>query len=246
MNFRNCFLNKNEIKLPRIIFLVGAAAAGKTSLAKIIKNEFPEYKILSDLDELKKLAELEKRNQTHGRIKSLSSGGFDIIDPKIWDEILILTTKKIFPEKFYIFEFSRGLDQKYFTFFKLQKYEIYKHCFQLIFNTNPKIEVKKTLIIHVNCNFSKRIKRNQKRKKENRHFVAEKVMESVYSKDIFHYVSRGFNYGYFTEAMRIPVYFIDNSKELILPKRERYFRIQLYKALNFYNSIVLSKRNIWR
>lgn len=236
MNFQNYFPIKNDIKLPQIIFLVGAAAAGKTSLAKIIKNEFPVYKILTDLDELKKLAELEKKNKIFNRIKLFSSGGFDIIDPKIWDEILISTAKKIFPGKFYIFEFSRGLDPKYSTLFKLSKYEIYNCCFQLIFRTKPEIKFRNALIIHVKCNFSTRIKRNQERKKKNRHFVSKKVMKNIYSEDIFHYVPYGFNYGYFDELLKIPVYSIDNSKELILSKRKKYFRIELYKALNFYNS----------
>lgn len=245
MNFQNCFQNKiKNMKLPQIIFLVGSAAAGKSTFAKIIKNELPIYEIVSDLDELKRLVELEKKGKGQGGIKLLSCGGFDIIDPKVWDKVLISTIKKLHPRKFYIFEFSRGIDSKYLTFFKISKEKIYKRYFNLVFNAN--FEIKKTMIIHIKCNFSKRLKRNQKRKKKNDHFVAEKVMRSIYSKDIFHYTHKGFNYGYLSETVKIPVYSINNSRDLEFSELQKYFRVEMYKALNYYNSIVLSKIDIRR
>lgn len=196
---------------------------------------------MSDLDELKKLVELEKEGKGQEGVKLLSRGGFDIIDPKVWDKVLISTIKKLHPEKFYIFEFSRGIDPKYLTFFKISKEKIYERCFELIFTARP--EIKEAMIIHIKCNFFNRLKRNQKRKKKNDHFVAEKVMRSIYSKDIFHYIRRGFNYGYLSETVKIPVYSINNSRNLGLSKLQKYFRVEIYKALGYYNSMVLSKIN---
>lgn len=245
MNFQKYFLPKNNMRLPQIIFLIGPSSAGKSTLAEIIKQEFPKYEIISDLDELKKLAEaeLEKENKSQNKFKFFPSGGFDILDPKIWDDILILTAKKVLPEEFYIFEFSRGIDPKYLTILGISEEEVYERCFKLFFQTKPEIKIEDTLIIHVKCDFSNRLKRNRRRKKENKHFVAEKVMQNVYREDIFHYIHTGPNSGYFNEMMKILVYSIDNSKELILQDREKYFRIKIDEALSFYNSKVLSKVN---
>jgi len=223
------------MRLPRIIFLIGPSSAGKSTLAEIIKQEFPKYEIISDLDELKKLAELEKENKSQNKFKFFPSGGFDILDPKIWDDILILTAKKVLPEEFYIFEFSRGIDPKYLTIFGISEEEVYERCFKLFFQTKPEIKIEDTLIIHVKCDFSNRLKRNRRRKKENKHFVAQKVMENVYSKDIFHFIPTGPNFGYFNETMKILTYSIDNSKELPLKDRKKYFKIEIYNALNIHN-----------
>lgn len=227
---------KNNIKLPKIIFLVGPAASGKTTLGKIIKNEFPIYCFMTDLKELKKLAKLEARRKNHKRIVPFPSGDLDIKDPAIWDEILISCAKKLNPKKFYIFEFARGIDWKYLTTFKISKFTIYEHCFKLIFTTNPRFKANNTLIIHVKCDFLTRLNRNFLRKEKRDHFVAEEVMRNVYSKDVFHYISVGHNFGYFNNKIKIPVYSISNSKELPLKDRKKYFKIQIWKALALYNS----------
>lgn len=238
-------MNYEMDKLPKIIFIVGSASAGKTTLAKIIKEKLPFYNIISDLDELRKLLESEV-SCNQNRIKPLSSGGFDIIDPTVWDDVLISTAQKIIPEKSYIFEFARGVDPVYLPVLGLEKYQVYDHCFEVILATKQDICVNDMMIIQVYCNFLSRLKRNQKRKITKQHFVAEHVMYEVYSEENFRYVPTGRNRGYLNKKNKILVFFIDNSKDLLPKVMKEYFDLQIRKALDFYTSNVLlqSKRRI--
>ena len=226
-------------KLPKVIFIVGNASAGKTTLAKTIKGKLPFYNIISDLDEFKKMLELEKISGERNRIKPLASGGFNIIDPTIWDDVLISTVQKIMPGKFYIFEFARGIDPVYLTALGLKKYQVYDHCFEVILAAKPGINVSDVLIIHVYCNFVSRLNRNQKRKLTKQHFVAEHVMHKVYSEENFRYVPTGQNMGYLNKKNKILVFYINNSKDLSLEATKEYFGLQIRKILNFYTSNVL-------
>lgn len=233
-------MNYEMDKLPKVIFIVGSASAGKTTLAKIIKEKLPFYNKISDLDELKRLL-VSEASCNQSRIKPLSSGGFDIIDPTIWDDVLISTTQKIIPEKFYIFEFARGVDPVYLRVLGLEKYQVYDHCFEVILAANQDIDVNDILIIQVGCNFVSRLRRNQKRKIAKQHFVAERVMHKVYSEENFRYVPIGRNCGCLNKENKILVFSIDNSKDLLPKALKKYFSLQICEALDFYASKPITK-----
>lgn len=234
-----------ETKLPKIIFIVGSASAGKTTLAKIIKKKLPFYNLISDLDELKKPIELERiSGNKKTRIKPLVSGGFDIIDPNIWDEVLIATACRIDLKKFYIFEFARGIDQNYLRTLRLKKHQVYDHCFDIILSVLPEIGNKNMLIIHVFSEFKARLHRNERKRQNNEHFVAKKVMQEIYSEDIFHFVSTiTENIGYLNQQNKILVFSIDNSKELLPQEIKKYLDNQTQAALKYYN-IAHSKKEV--
>lgn len=223
-----------ELKLPKTIFIVGSAGAGKTSLANRVRNRFPCYTILSDLTELKTLLKKERATHNPHYIKLLVSGGFDIIHPAVWDRALVVTARKIKPKKFYIFEFARGVDVEYMNFLGLRKSQIYDHCFKVILSVQPNISVQEALVIHLGCGFTSRLKRNRKRKEMEQHFVAEEVMYKIYSEDNFCYLPIGSNYGYLNEENKLLVFFVDNSIDLPLAELVNYFDLQIDTALEAY------------
>ncbi len=227
-------------RLPKIIFIVGSASAGKTTLARIIKERLPFYNIINDLTELKRFQVSDKK-QKEKSIKLLPSGGFDIEDPKIWDKAIVSVAKKIDSKNFYIFEFARGIDTMYLSTLGLKKHQVYNHCFEIILNSNKNIHVKNTLIISIHCDFKTRMARNKKRKRKEQHFVAEKVMREVYSEENFYYVPTKRNQGYLNKKNKILVFAIGNSKELSSETMKEYLNSKFSKALNFYISNSTSK-----
>lgn len=223
------------IKKPKVIFIVGSAASGKSTLAKYIKDAYDNYHLVSDLQELKKLLKSEELNKNYQYIKPLPSGGFDIVEPLVWDKVLSSTVNKMRPNQFYICEFARGIDQKYINTLRINEKEIYNRSFEIILETRPDIKLKDILIIHVKCLFNIRFHRNIKRQDDKKHYVAKTVMETVYRKDNFQFMKVGPKYGYLNNKNRILVYDVMNSKNLSTKEMQIYFSVEIEKAFNIYS-----------
>ena len=227
--------SNNQIKLPRVIFLVGSAGSGKSTIVNIIKKDFPFYKTLNDLEELKRLLKVEENSKNGTQFKILDNGGFDIIDPVIWDEVLVTCSSEIKKDSYYTFEFSRGVDKNYLDKMSLRKNKVYLHSFEIILNNLTFLNMCDMLIIHANSDYSTRRRRNIERKKNGRHFVAESVMAEVYNEDNFYFNHSDLNFGFLNLAYKIPVYSIDNSIDLSEENMRTYLSGRIYDALHHYS-----------
>jgi len=233
-----------DIIFPKIIFVVGGAGAGKSTLSGEIKKVHSAYNIISDLQELRELLNSKQESIVQSgaiclcppHVLSLPLGGFDIVNPLVWDYVLDATARKIQSNSKYVFEFARGSDARHLTTLGIREEELYKHCFEIILSALLGISTDDMLIIHVFSSFKSRLRRNDRRRQKNNHFVATKVMREVYLKDVFNFTPASeSNRGYLEcNNGRIMVFSIDNSQELLSMEIKKEFGKKLQEAFEYH------------
>jgi len=168
-------------------------------------------------------------------------GGYRILKPRLWDEALYRSIGLLKSDKCYLFEFSRGRDQKYMQEFKISSEEIYLRCFTLIFHANPRVTANNSLIIHISASRAERERRNQNRKILGEPYVSHQVMEEVYGCDVFSFekdAKLSLLDGFLSPRLPIPVISIDNT----LPNPAQNFA----GVINHIEIIVQSLTNWFR
>ncbi|MEX0297794.1 MAG: hypothetical protein AB3N28_01900 [Kordiimonas sp.] len=145
--------------------------------------------------------------------RMLSGGGFDIIQPQLWDLILEDAAKSIESNSF-IFEFSRGVDREYLDFHSINADQVYDQSFKTIFaHIADESWIHNSVLVHLSCPHLLCLERNELRRVKGEHFVDETVMKSVYKIDPFKL--RNFEGGFAVFGNhRLPILSIDNVSNL--------------------------------
>ncbi len=254
---------KNSYKLlPSHIIVLGNSCSGKTTFIKSLRSIYDIYENIDDLKPLlemfliddisynhtkekfrtieNKLEYMEEiyhsyltnfNNIEHYTEKSENGHGYNIIKPILWDLILKKALSKS-KGRNVIIEFSRGKDPSYEKEFGT---DVYKRSIKLILNELHNTE--NVMIINLRSDLYIRKIRNEKRRKDGGHFVAEKTMNSVYKEDLFNYVHTAKNCGYIIiDSQRYPVYSIKNNTNMNKIELNTFFTDNLNKMLEYYNN----------
>lgn len=169
------------------------------------------------------------------------SGGYKIINPSVWDEILKLVISDLNPNQKYVLEFSRGKDEDYITAKQISETQVYKYSMKLIRSFLPSSFEKSTLIIHITASYKIRDRRNERRRLKSTHYVSRETMERIYPHDIFQFIPKkpNSNKGWLKLPNTIellPVYSINNNADLPADRRDSFFLKEFHEALNFFQS----------
>jgi hypothetical protein len=134
-----------------------------------------------------RIKQLETRTVKLEELETVETadGGHEIMSPTLWDEALLRSIDSLSPDKSYVFEFSRGIDQAYLAEFNIGPREVYYRSFHLIFRHAPNITPENSLVVHVSAAHGERDRRNNARKLVGKHFVSRQVMDQVYMCDVF-------------------------------------------------------------
>lgn len=185
------------------IALVGPPASGKSTFARCVLQARPELQHASDLGALQELCafyagreveavywpELSRADPRHDeRMRLLSDGGFDIIDPGVWDEALHRTIRRYREAPAVALEFARGVDLSYLSMHRVPAADAYLPSFRLLLKDLENTETA-LIVVHVSAPLAVRLGRNDARRSAGEHFVADSVMRSVYSEDVLRNVS---------------------------------------------------------
>lgn len=195
---------------------MGPAAAGKSTIARLLAEQLGDCEVTGDLEALNELIVLTEglmqlKNRTEKtRIVRLADGGFKILDPSVWDECLARAAKKHRERRRVIFEFARGHAEDYLAYHKLASEHAYAPSFRELKTILPVDIWMHSVVVHVHAPFNLRRSRNDSRRLQGEHFVNDRVMEEVYKEDVFHYVPVGSSNGYLA-GEAIPVYSFDNT-----------------------------------
>lgn len=170
-----------------IIFLVGNPAAGKTAFGLELQRRCPTFEIASDLDELK----LELSRSEHGlvdapRIRRVASGGFEVLDPRVWDDCLDSVAQRHEGESDLILEFSRGEDQLYLDMHNIEWGRAYDPSFAILSRVfDSRIQSGDALIVLVEAAWPTRRRRNWERRLKGEHFVDAEELARLYRRECF-------------------------------------------------------------
>jgi len=194
------------------IFLFGRPGCGKSvvfrKINELLNKRSPAVKFdrIDDFPILKEMHEGDEASGRTDRFVSTDDGGFKIIDPNVWDEMLVGLNKKAerYQKKNGILaiEFSRPN---------------YLHALTL-FSANI---LKNSVAIYVDASFDTCITRNEERTKRaveegiDAHFVSKKEMEETYKDDDREALKT---------ASPVPVFIIDNGDCATLTDIEKLLR----------------------
>lgn len=150
--------------------------------------------------------------------------GFDILNPDIWDIIIVNTIINLPQTWINLIEFSRWFDKIHLEKNKYEKENIYIYFITLIkkYISNP-------IFIFIDCDLKERMNRNNIRKSQGLHYISEKTMNEVYF-DSFSIPENNFlvynwqDYNY---------YYINNNynNELFLNEFNKIFSLEKFKIL---------------
>jgi hypothetical protein len=113
-------------------------------------------------------------------IKLLPGGGFSIINPVLWDEVLKRACTFVRGTNNIFIEFSRGNDPFYFKFHNISRHDVYLKSISILLNHCKWLESYSHLIIAVDCHYHMRFARNRTRRRQLQNNVADQVMRTVY------------------------------------------------------------------
>lgn len=217
---------------PLWIFVVGPAAAGKSTIARLLAKQLGDCEVAGDLEALTALLRTEegekgplaqdahctpqaptnlKHEPESSHIVRLADGGFKILDPRVWDECLARAATKYREERRVIFEFARGHDEEYLRFHGLAPEHAYDPSFRELKAILPMDIWMRSVVVHVHAPFNLRRSRNDNRRLQGEHFVNDRVMERVYKEDVFRYIHIGPSHGLVAGGTVLPVYSFDNT-----------------------------------
>lgn len=161
-------------------------------------------------------------------IKNLNGKGHDIINPKLWDEILKFSIVEDFDvtgEN--IIQLARGKDENYEKMFNKNGYI---NPINYILESSSNKE--DNLIIYIYSDFKNRIYRNIKREEKGEHFVSETTMENVYKEEYFKNLVK--NQVYVYNEIKTP-FIIINNKEVNELEIEKAMKKIINKIIRKYN-----------
>lgn len=193
------------LRRPKIILIVWPSGAGKTTFTNTINEE---YECLNDLyplkevflidgsEEISKIDEnsilyfkdyLTKRKWWSNSIFSQFNGdGYDILEPEVWDEILLRLIRGIDTGKNYILEFSRWKDLNHQQKKWYDLASTYDYFLELVHNELKKknIESRDIITLFIDSDIDSRLERNRDRKKQGLHYVSESTIYWVYAESL--------------------------------------------------------------
>lgn len=164
---------KDEIwELPKNILIVGSAGAGKTKFSKAFIEFNPTYKLIDDYDYLINAVD----NDAENKIAKKLLIGFEILDYKLWDDVIDKMYDEAIQKENKLFELSRGTDQKYISGKQISTAEIYDYAIEHLSQSD------RILVINLYSSYKLRKKRNIYRGAIGEHCVDNKTMSSIYRK----------------------------------------------------------------
>ncbi|MFH1728689.1 MAG: hypothetical protein ABIA04_09755 [Pseudomonadota bacterium] len=220
-------------KLERLVI----EAYNHQKLKKDLEN-FQEYSVfLKDLTEdyLQELKDGVKFPKAK-YCRKINDQAMEVINPLVWDELIVRLLKNIDPNKKYIVEFARGHDQAFMQCFNLDANKIYTHTIKNLIN---KVKVDNLSILHITSSFNNRLKRNDSRAKLTGQCVPKEVMDSVFKEEIFfpkYNVSEDKNVrtgSLKISQYQIPVITINNDKELKEDELKKYLNESISKIKKY-------------
>lgn len=245
------------IHKPKVILIVWPSGAGKTTFIDAINQEYERLNDLHPLkevflidgsEEISKIDEnsilyfkdyLAKRKWWSNSIFSQFNGdGYDILEPEVWDEILLRLIRGIDADKKYIIEFSRWKDSNH-----QQKrwYDLeftYDYFLQLVQNELKKknIESRDVITLFIDSDMESRVERNRIRKEQGLHYVSEKTIHRVYAESLCPIkwnisIIEGQN----SQNNSIALYRINNSLKIDPAELDSFFLREFDKAIKIFN-----------
>jgi predicted ABC-type ATPase len=238
------------------IFVVGPPASGKSTLIKSALKDLPKAVHVDDFAVLRELDEICRQKQSGpsktlpvrtfwpeispsitldtypiSALRPLTHGGFDITDPRLWDDILERACSIGREGNMLFLEFSRGDDPQYCALHKIQSSNVYLTSISILLRRCPWISNYAISVIAINCDPKIRNQRNEARKNTGRHSVAESVMQTVYKESCLNQITetKHITISVETGALKIPVVSISTNSDLAAAKRS--FRNALIKVL---------------
>lgn len=190
---------------PKVILIVWPSGAGKTTFIDVINKE---YERLNDLHPLKEIflidgsEEISKIDEnsilyfkdyltkrkwwSNGIFSQFNGDGYDILEPEVWDEILLRLIEGIHTDKKYILEFSRWKDINHQQKKWYDLASTYNYFLQLAYNELKKknIESSDIITLFIDSDMDSRLERNRVRKEQGLHYVSERTIHRVYAESL--------------------------------------------------------------
>lgn len=193
-------------------------------------------------DLLEKWLEIFKGSESKIRLDvstmPTENGGHEIIEPRVWDEIIDRVTKKIKEKDNCIVQFSRGYDKKYLKWRRVSPKDIYRIPIEIILDNLNTTIIKRAGILHVTAPFNIRNRRNENRARHGGHYVDKKVMQTTYKEDPFVLMLRKCegSKGYIEVGSHVlPVYTFDNRKDMVVDENNNIFMNEIREMFNYFD-----------
>ncbi len=245
------------LRRPKVMLIIWPSGAGKTTFIKAINEEYEHLNDLHPLkevflidgsEEISKIDEnsvlyfkdyLMKRKIWSSSVFSQFNGdGYDILEPEVWDEILLRLMENIEIDKKYIIEFSRwkDLNHQQKKWYNLES--TYDYFLQLVQNELKKknIESRDIITLFIDSDMESRIERNRIRKEQGLHYVSERTIHRVYGESlcpikwnisILEWRNRQNN--------SLALYRINNSLKIDPDELNSFFLKEFNKAIKIFN-----------
>lgn len=190
---------------PKMMLIIWPSGAGKTTFINAITEEYERLNDLHPLkevflidgsEEISKIDEntvlyfkdyLMKRKWWSNSIFSRFNGdGYDILEPEVWDEILLRLMRDIDPGKKYILEFSRWKDINHQQKKWYDLASTYDYFLELVYHELKKknIESRDVITLFIDSDIESRLERNRVRKEQGLHYVSEWTIYRVYAESL--------------------------------------------------------------
>lgn len=176
--------------------------------------------------------------------RPIESGGMEIANPAVWDDIMVRLGRTLVEGAAYLVEFARGHDPAYIGAFGLDKEQVYERTFHIFRSSLAATLAASMVVLHVCASHETRLYRNERRAKVTGQFTPPKVMNNVFRTDVLRpsYVSSGPNglgLGYTTvKGERIALATVFNDSEKAQAERTRFFDRACSTAMEYFRGAV--------
>lgn len=174
---------------------------------------------ISDLARLY-LRETDPATETRPRPRycsRLSPSAMEITSPVVWDESAARLARSLRGPQPLLVQIARGHDRAYLQRFGIEESAVYERTLGLFINALDESLARNIAVVHVTADFESRSDRNERRRAITGQHVPQKVMEEVFTRDVFRGeyiddVDRAIRRGILRIAGRaLPMVTIDNS-----------------------------------